>query len=108
MKLPTPKFLANSNVKIQVVDGTDENGAQNITNEIDVGARLQQSNSIVYTKEGKKVSLKAKLFIFEKLDEIPDDVSGFCIVNDNKYDIANLSKKMNPDNSVNHIVLELV
>ena len=108
MKLPVPKYLATASAIVQIADGTDENGALNIVKEIDVKARLEQSNSVVYTKEGTKVTLRAKLFIFEKFDEIPDDALGFCIVNEIKYDIVNASKKRNPDNSVHHIVLELV
>lgn len=108
MKLPVPNFLATASADVQIANGTDENGALNIVKKVDVKARLEQSNSVVYTKEGTKVTLRAKLFIFEKFDEIPDDTSGFCIVNEIKYDIVNVSKKRNPDNSVHHIVLELI
>ena len=108
MRLPVPKFLATASAVVKIADGTDENGALNIVKEVDVSARLEQSNSVIYTKDGTKVTLKAKLFIFDKLDEIPNDVSGFCIVEGNTYDIANTSKKRNPDNSVHHIVLELI
>ena len=108
MRLPVPKYLATARAVVKIADGTDENGALNIVKEVDVSARLEQSNSVIYTKDGTKVTLKAKLFIFDKLDEIPNDVSGFCIVEGNTYDIANTSKKRNPDNSVHHIVLELI
>lgn len=108
MKLPVPKYLATASAIVQIADGTDENGALDIIDNFDVKARLEQSNSVVYTKEGTKVTLKAKLFIFEKFEKFPDDASGFCTVNDIKYDIVNTSKKRNPDNSVHHIVLELV
>lgn len=108
MRLPVPKYLATASAVVKIADGTDENGALNIVKEVDVSARLEQSNSVIYTKDGTKVTLKAKLFIFDKLDEIPNDVSGFCIVEGNTYDIANTSKKRNPDNSVHHIVLELI
>lgn len=108
MKLPVPKFLATASAIVQIADGTDENGALKVVSEVDVKARLEQSNAVVYTKEGTKVTLKAKLFIFEKFEEIPDDASGFCTVNGIKYDIVNTSKKRNPDNSVHHIVLELI
>ena len=108
MRLPVPKYLATASAVVKIADGIDENGALNIVKEVDVSARLEQSNSVIYTKDGTKVTLKAKLFIFDKLDEIPNDVSGFCIVEGNTYDIANTSKKRNPDNSVHHIVLELI
>lgn len=108
MKLPVTKFLANEDANIQIANGTDENGALNIVDKVDVKVRFEQSNSVVYTKEGTKVTLKAKLFMFEKFDKIPDDASGFCTINNIKYDIVNSSKKMNPDGSVNHIVLELI
>lgn len=108
MKLPVPKFLATASAVVQIADGTDENGALNIVKKVDMNARLEQSNAVVYTKEGTKVTLRAKLFIFEKFDEIPDDASGFCTVEGIKYDIVNTSKKRNPDNSVHHIVLELI
>lgn len=108
MKLPVPKFLSTADAIVEIADGTDENGALNIVKEVSIKARLEQSNAVVYTKEGTKITLKAKLFIFDKLEEIPDDASGFCTVENNKYDIVNTSKKRNPDNSVHHIVLELV
>lgn len=108
MRLPVPKYFATASAVVKIADGTDENGALNIVKEVDVSARLEQSNSVIYTKDGTKVTLKAKLFIFDKLDEIPNDASGFCIVEGNTYDIANTSKKRNPDNSVHHIVLELI
>ena len=108
MKLPVPKFLATASADVQIADGTDENGALNIVKKVDVKARLEQSNAVVYTKEGTKVTLRAKLFIFENLDEISDNALGFCTVEGIKYDIVKTSKKRNPDNSVNHIVLELV
>ena len=108
MKLPVPKFLATASADVQIADGTDENGALNIVKKVGVKARLEQSNAVVYTKEGTKVTLRAKLFIFENLDEIPDNASGFCTVEGIKYDIVKTSKKRTPDNSVNHIVLELV
>ena len=99
MNLPIPKFLATASATINIADGTDT---------FDTKARLEQSNGVVYTKEGVKVSLKAKLFIFEKFDRIPDDAEGFCTVEGEKYDIVHTSKKRNPDNSVHHIVLELI
>lgn len=110
MKLPVPKFLATGSAEVQIADGTDENGALNIVKKVDVKARLEQSNAVVYTKEGTKVTLRAKLFIFEKFDEIPDGTLGYCTVEGIgiKYDIVNTSKKRNPDNSVHHIVLELI
>jgi hypothetical protein len=108
MQLPIPKFLATASANISIADGTDENGALKVIDTFSAKARLQQSNSVVYTKEGVKVSLKAKLFVFEKFDRIPDDAHGFCEVENEKYDIANVSKKRDPDNSIHHIVLELI
>lgn len=108
MKLPTPKFLAKEDAKVQISEEIDENGALKVTKEFDVKSRLEQSNDVIYTKEGTKVSLRAKLFVFEKFDEFPDDAKGFCVVSNEKYDIAHTSKKRNPDSSVNHIVLELM
>lgn len=108
MKLPTLKSLATGSAFIQIADGTDENGALNIISEFEVPCRNEQSNSVVYTKEGMKITLRAKLIIFERFEDIPDDAHGFCTVNGVKYDIFNTSKKRNPDNSVNHIVLELI
>lgn len=108
MRLPKLNFLATASANIQIANGTDENGDLKIVGNINnIAARFEQSNSVAYTKEGTKVSLKAKLFIFERLDEFPDDLSGFCTVNDVKYDIIESSKKRNPDNSVHHVVLGL-
>lgn len=109
MRLPVPKFLAMTSAHVQIADGTDENGALKIVKELDnIMGRFEQSNSVAYTKEGAKVTLKAKLFIFEKLNEIPDEMSGFCTVNNTKYDIVHISKKLNPDATIHHIVLELI
>lgn len=108
MNLPIPKFLATASAELEIADGTDENGLLNIVDRVNVKARLEQSNSVVYISEGKKVTLRAKLFVFEKFERIPDDAQGFCIVDGKQYDIANTSKKRSPDNSIHHIVLELV
>lgn len=108
MKLYVPKFLANKNIAIEIANGTDENGSLNIVKEVNALCRFEQNSSVTYTKEGEKITLKGKAFIFEKFDEFDDEVSGFCTVNGIKYDIANSSKKYNPDGSVNHIVLELI
>lgn len=108
MKLPVLEKFANASALVKIADGTDENGVMNVSREIDVKARFEQSNSVTYTKEGTKVTLRGKLFVFEKLELFPDNAMGFCIINGFVYDIANTSKKLNPDNSVHHIVLELI
>ena len=38
MKLPVPKFLAVTNAKIQLANGTDENGSLNIVSEFDISS----------------------------------------------------------------------
>lgn len=108
MKFPALKFLANVDAHIEVNDGTDENGAPNVVDEFVVGCRFEQSNSVVHTKEGTKVTLRAKVFIFEGFEKCPNEMTGFCTVDKVKYDVANVSKKRNPDGSIQHIVLELM
>lgn len=108
MKLPQLSSLAQTDAHIKLGNSFDENGELAIDKEVDVKARKESSNSVIYTKEGAKVTLKAKLFIFEKLDEFPDDSKGFCVVGESNYDIANVSKKYNPDGTVHHVVLELI
>jgi hypothetical protein len=108
MKLPAPKFLAKIDAKVQIADGTDENGAPNIDNEFDVKCRHESSNAVIFTKDGREVPLKGKVFIFEKFESFPDDITGFCTIGTIQYDIAHASKKLNPDGSINHIVLELI
>ena len=108
MQLYVPKFLANKDAIIKIADGTDENGALNIVNEIEVKCRFEHSNSVTYTKEGAKITLKGKVFVFDKFELFPNDVSGYCTVCETKYDIVHSSKKFNPDGSINHIVLELI
>lgn len=109
MMLAVPKFLATESAAIEIAGGTDENGALKIVSTFDVKCRHQQSNSVVYTKEGTKVTLKGKAFIFEQFELFPDnDASGFCTIGGIKYDMVHSSKKRNPDGSVNHIVLELI
>lgn len=109
MKLPTLKHLAKASATIKLAEGTNENGDLNVVKELEnVAVRLEQSSAVVYTNEGKKVTLKAKIFLFEKLEEIPDEAHGFCIINGIQYDIANTKKLLNPDSSVHHIVLELI
>ena len=104
----TPKFLMNTPVFITFTDGIDENGAAKLLKEVTTSARVETSNSVVYDAEGKKARLKAKAFIFEKLEQFPDEMKGTCYVGNLKYDIHLGSKKRNPDGSVNHIVLELM
>lgn len=108
MKLPTPKRLATKDIKVQIANGTDENGVLNIVDVFDVKCRFEQSNSVAYTKEGEKLTLKGKAFIFEKLEKFPDDASGLCTVGEIQYDIVHSSKKYDPYGSINHIVLELI
>lgn len=107
MKLPVPKFLATKQAHIKFFDGTDENGAEEIQSEVDVSCRLQSYDGTTYTKDGQKVSLKAKVFVFEKLESFPEEVTGKCTVDCSDYNIATASRKLNPDGTVNHIVLEL-
>lgn len=106
--LPVPKFLAKTDISVEIGEGTDENGVLNVVDKFNVKCRFEESNSSIYTKDGAKVTLKAKAFIFDELSRFPDDVSGFCTINDIKYDIAHSSKKFNPDATINHVVLELM
>lgn len=108
MRLPTPKFLANTNTIVEIGNGTDVNGELKIVDTFPLKCRFEQSNDIIYLKEGEKVSLKGKCFFFDNLERFPDKFSGFCTVNDVKYGIANSSKKFNPDGSINHVVLGLI
>lgn len=108
MKLNRPKFLATENVIIEIADGTDENGALNIVSVVETKARVESTNSIVYTKEGVKTTLKQKLFIFDRFDKIPDCASGFCTVNNIKYDVAFTAKYKNPDGTMNHVLMGLM
>lgn len=108
MGLPVPKFLARTSASIQIVSGTDENGAPNVVSEFNVNCRSEQSNAVAFTKEGRDVPLKSKVFIFEKFESFPDEIAGFCTINSVRHDIVNGSKKLNPDGSINHIVLELI
>lgn len=108
MRLPTPKFLASKEISVQIGQGTDENGALKIDDKFDVKGRVEQNNSVIHTKDGTKVSLKAKAYIFSQLDKFPNDTSGTCTIDDVTYEIVNTSKKLCPDGSVHHIVLELI
>ena len=109
MKLPVPKFLATTDAKIQIASGTDENGVLIITDEINnMKVRLEKGNSSTYTKEGNKIRLQAKIFIFEKFDKFPEEVIGQCTIDNCKYDIVNAKRLFNPDGSIHHIVLELI
>lgn len=108
MKLQVPKFLAKTSAKIQIVDGTDENGAPHIVSEFDVKCRSERSNAVRFTNEGREVPLKAKAFIFEKFESFPDEITGFCTIGTVKHDIVNACRQLNPDGSINHIRLELV
>lgn len=106
--MKTLSFLATESIVLDVTNGTNEDGAKEVVSTIVVKARVEQGNSVVYTKEGEKITLSMKLFIFEQFEAFPDDLSGFCTVYGNKYDIFKGSKKRNPDGSINHIVVELM
>ena len=108
MRLPVPKFLATTESIIQFSDGTDENGDLKIIEEVNVKCRFEKSNSVAYTKEGVKVALQAKVYIFEKFDKFPDEVSGLCTAQNCTYDICTAKRLFNPDGSIHHIVLELI
>jgi hypothetical protein len=110
MKLPVPKFLAVTNMTVELCE-LDENGAHKILSTFDVECRFEESHSVVYTKEGKKATLSGKAFIFEKLDKFPNDpetIIGHCKVNDVTHNISHAIRKLNPDGSINHIVLGLI
>ena len=105
----TPKFLAKSDLLIKIAEGYDENGSLKIAKEVMVKARHQSDCSTVYTKDGHKITLRAKVFIFENFDELYEGMTGQCIMGtDVEYDIVNASRKTNPDGTTNHYVLELV
>ena len=108
MRLSVPKFLAKDDIVVKVADGYDENGSPKISETIEVKARVEKKSTTIYNKEGNKVTTKARAFIFEKLESFPDELSGFCTVGEESYDIAMLSKLKNPDGSTNHIVMELI
>lgn len=110
MKLPVPKFLAVTNMTVELSE-LDENGAHKIISTFDVGCRFEENHSVVYTKEGKKATLSGKAFIFEKLDKFPNDpekISGYCKVSGVTHHISYAIRKLNPDGSINHIVLGLM
>ena len=108
MKLPTLKHLATKSAIVQIADGTDENGSPKVVKEISCDCRVEQENKTIYLKDGRQVTLMMKLFIFEKLDDFPNEISGFCTIFNYKYDIAIAKTFYNPDGSKNHIVLELI
>ena len=108
MKLPTLKYLATASAIVQIADGTDENGAPQIVKEISCDCRVEQENKTIYLPDGRQATLMMKLFIFESLDNFPENISGFCTIFNYKYDIAVGRTYLNPDGTKNHIVLELV
>ena len=107
MQLPNLKYLANTDAHIGF-GSLDENGELVISKELDIKVRKESTNSVIYTQEGAKVTLKAKLFIFEKLDEFPDDEKGTCKIDECNYDVASIQKALNPDGTIHHIVLGLM
>ena len=108
MKLYTPKHLATIQAAIEFADGTDENGNIKCLSYAVVNGRLESSNSIAYTQDGRKVSLSAKLFIFEQTHLFSLKTEGKCKIGDTEFLIANVTIRMNPDGSVNHVVLGLI
>lgn len=109
MRLPTLRRLASKDVHVQIGDGsTDENGAVKISEEFDVKAKVEYGSTVIHTKEGTKVTLKAKAFIFDQLDKFPSQASGSCTIDGITYEIVNANKKFCPDGSAHHIVLELL
>ena len=104
----TPKFLANKSITVHIADGHDENGELKIVQIEEFKARVETDNSIVYTKEGRKTTLKAKAFIFENVDNLSVEMEGKCIVEGSEYIIQSVAKMLNPDGSVNHFKLGLI
>lgn len=99
--------VANSKAHVQLGNKFDENGELEIIKEFDVKARKESSNSTVYTREGVRVNLKKKLFIFESLAEFKGMDHGFCTIDEERFDIATIKTLLNLDGTINHIVLEL-
>lgn len=108
MKLPTLKHLATESIEVKIANGTDENGSPKISKTVSCKCRAEQTSEIVYLKDGRKVTLLMKLFIFDKLDEFPTEFSGFCTIFNYTYDIAAVRRLLNPDGSLNHIELRLM
>lgn len=109
MKLPTPKFLANQLIQIEFHDDkTDVNGNNVVLSSLEVMCRYQESNETSYLKDGKKVRLVGKAFVFDKLDEFPEKIIGKATIGTDSHEVFKGERFKNPDGSVNHIVLEMV
>lgn len=106
--LYVPEFLAKEDVLVKISDGLDENGSPKITSENLVKARIESSNSVAYTKDGQKVRLSLKAFIFKGHENFYVGMSGECIVEGKEYKVVTTKKLENPDGSVNHYVLGLM
>lgn len=103
-----PSFLALQPVTIKLTDGTDMNGAERISMILNVKARVQTTNTFTYTAKGQKVALKAKVFVFDMLQHFKSDTCGKCTIDGKEYAINAVNIHKNPDNSVNHVKLELI
>lgn len=104
----TPKFLANESIAVHIADGTNENGALKIVQVVDLKARIEAANEIVYLPDGKKGTLKQKAFVFEDLDKLPERFEGKIVVGNVEYILVSVRLCLNPDGSRNHFVLGMM
>lgn len=106
--LLVPKFLAKTPIIIKVSDGLDENGDMKILTEVSTKAKVEDTNTVVYTPDGGKSVLKKKAFVFDQISGLPAGLSGKCIVDNASYEIFSARLLRNPDGTRNHFVLELM
>lgn len=108
MKLYTPKHLAKTPMAVKITAGLDENGDHVVVKEVEVKARKQSTNAVVYGTDGQKVNLSLKMFVFEGFESFYVGMQGICTVEGKEYMIATCSQLTNPDGSTNHFVLGLM
>lgn len=101
------KQLAKTPISLKITDGLDENGSPKVVQEVEAKARVESTSTVVYTKDGQKVTLSKKAFIFDNLETFQNPIEGICLVEGKEHKVVTSAFLTNPDGSLNHIKLGL-
>lgn len=106
--LPYPKFFDRIPVKINLTQGTNENGAPNIV-QIYVG-NCRFNNKVISKRlaDGQLIQLSGKIYIGKDIAPTMPLLEGSVELFGQEYKIYSGKKLLNPDGSVHHVELELI
>lgn len=107
-KLPYPKHLDVTEIKIEVLNGYNSNGTPKIVYEYVGKCRFNETHKQMRDADGKLLMLEGKAYIGCDVAPNLKRVTGTATINGVKYQIYKAGRPRNPDGTVNHTKLELM